>query len=141
MPDTLQYVADRIALMDVMLQYAKGVDERDMDLYRSVFADDAEVVGFGRDTFHGADAWIVYVKKALSQYGATQHMLGPQLATIEADTAHCRTDVQALHYLKDSPTTTLTLWATYVTDMQRIDGRWKIKRHELISRGTRTQSG
>lgn len=36
----LQMVADRIALMDVMLKYAKGVDERDMALYRSVFADD-----------------------------------------------------------------------------------------------------
>jgi len=141
MPDTLQYVADRIALMDVMLQYAKGVDERDLDLYRSVFADDVEVVGFGPDTFFGADAWRVYVEKALSRYGATQHMLGPQLATVDGDTAHCRTDVQALHYMKDEPATTLTLWATYVTDMKRIDGRWKIKRHELISRGTRVQSG
>ena len=36
----LQLVADRIALMDVMLKYAKGVDERDMALHRSVFADD-----------------------------------------------------------------------------------------------------
>ncbi len=43
----LQYVADRIALMDVMLRYAKGVDQRDMALYASVFAEDVEVVGFG----------------------------------------------------------------------------------------------
>lgn len=141
MSDSVQYVADRIALMDVMLNYAKGVDERDLDLYRAQFADDVEVVGFGANAFHGGDEWTAYVKQALSAYGPTQHMLGPQLATVSGDTAHCRTDVQALHYLKDKPDTTLTLWATYVTDMQRIDGKWKIKRHQLVSRGTRVQSG
>ena len=75
------------------------------------------------------DAWTAFVATALEAYGATQHMLGPQLATVEGDSAHCRTDVQALHYLKARADTTLTLWATYETDMQRIDGEWKIKRH------------
>lgn len=140
MTDTAQYVADRIACMDVMCKYAKGVDERDLDLYRSVFADDAEVVGFGPETYRGGDAWTAYVKQALARFGATQHMLGPQLATINGDKAHCRTDVQAHHYMKDDPKTTLTLWATYVTDMQRIQGEWKIKRHQLVSRGTRIQT-
>jgi ketosteroid isomerase-like protein len=139
MADT-QYLADRIALMDVMLKYAKGVDERDLDLYRSLFADDVEVVGFGPKPFHGGAAWTAYVKEALAQFGPTQHMLGPQLATVSGDTAHCRTDVQALHFMKDAPKTTLTLWATYLTDMRRINGEWKITRHELVSRGTRTQS-
>jgi ketosteroid isomerase-like protein len=141
MSNNTQYVADRIELMDVMLKYAKGVDERDMALYRSVFADDVEVVGFGRDVYRGIAAWATFVETALAQYGPTQHMLGPQLATVQGDTAHCRTDVQALHYLKDKPNTTLTLWATYVTDMKRIGGAWKIARHELISRGTRVQAG
>ena len=136
----LQNVADRIALMDVMLKYAKGVDQRDMALYASVFADDVEVLGFGADTYHGRDAWVAYVTEALKAYGPTQHMLGPQLATIDGDTAHCRTDVQALHYLIDKPTTTLTLWATYNTDMKRINGEWKIARHHLESRGTRIQA-
>jgi ketosteroid isomerase-like protein len=140
MSQSLQYVADRIALMDVMLKYAKGVDERDMTLYRSVFADDVEVVGFARNVIHGAAAWMAFVDEALAQYGATQHMLGPQLATVSGDTAHCRTDVQALHYMKDKPNTTLTLWATYETDMKRVAGEWKISRHQLVPRGTRIQS-
>ena len=137
----LQNVADRIALMDVMLKYAKGVDQRDMALYASVFADDVEVVGFGADTYHGRDAWVGYVTQALKAYGPTQHMLGPQLATVDGDTAHCRTDVQALHYLIEKPDTTLTLWATYNTDMKRVGGEWKIARHHLESRGTRIQAG
>ena len=134
-----QWVADRIALQDVMLNYAMGVDERDYEVYRSCFADDVEILDFGPDPIHGADAWLEYVKKALDQYDATQHMLGPQLATVNGDTAHTRTDVQALHYLKEPAGSTFTLWATYETDMQRIDGAWKISKHRLVSRGTRSE--
>ena len=130
---------DRIALQDVMLSYAAGVDERDFDLYRSCFADEVEVVGFGDETVHGAEAWLAYVKNALERFGPTQHMLGPQLATVDGDNAHCRTDVQALHYLKEPEGSTLTLWATYKSDMRRIDGRWRIVRHELVSRGTKVE--
>jgi len=132
---------DRVALMDVMLKYAKGVDQRDLDLYASVFADDVEVVGFGPEVHRGRDTWVSYVKQALSAYGPTQHMLGPQLATVDGDKAHCRTDVQALHFFKDQPEKTLTLWATYNTDMKRVNGEWKIARHELESRGRRIQDG
>lgn len=132
-----QNSADRIACQDVMLKYASGVDDRDMVRYRSCFADDVEVVGFGDSAVHGGDAWTEYVTKALEAYNETQHMLGPQLATIEGDNAHCRTDVQALHYLKDQEGTTLTLWAIYFSDMRRIDGEWRIVRHELVSRGTK----
>ena len=134
-----QLIADRIALQDVLLKYAAGVDERDMDLYRSCFADDLEVLGFGDETVNGADAWVDYVKNALEQYGPTQHMLGPQLATVNGDTAHTRTDLQALHYLKEAPNTTVTLWATYKSDMRRVNGEWKIFRHRLVPRGTRVQ--
>jgi ketosteroid isomerase-like protein len=138
---TDQYVADRIALQDVMSRYAKGVDDYDVALYESCFADDVEVVGFGKETFHGLAAWMAYWRKAMEPFAATQHMLGPQLATIDGDSAKCRTDVQAHHFLKEPEGTTLTLWATYEQDMARVDGEWKITRHSLISRGTRMHPG
>lgn len=75
-----RYVADRIALQDVMLRYAAGVDERDFALYAGCFAEEVEVVGFGPQPFRGREEWVAYVRMALEQYGATQHMLGPQLA-------------------------------------------------------------
>ena len=131
------WAEDRLAVQDVMQRYAAGVDDRDLDLYRSCFADDVEVVGFGDATVNGADNWRDYVDNALQRFGATQHMLSPMLATIDGDNADCRTDVQALHYLKDQEGATLTLWATYVQKMRRIEGEWKIVRHELVSRGTK----
>ena len=80
-------IEDRVELQDVMLRYAAGVDDRDMDLYQSCFAQDCEIVGFGDSIVHGSEAWRAYVEDALSKYGATQHMLGPQLATIDGDVA------------------------------------------------------
>ena len=134
---SIEQVADRIALQDVMANYAAGVDERDMERYRAWFADDVEVVDFGPEPVVGADAWVDYVVGALKQFGPTQHMLSPVYAEIDGDTAECRTDVQAMHYLADAPDSQLTLWATYETRMVRTDAGWKIKRHRLLARGTR----
>ena len=134
-------VADRIAIQDVMSNYAAGVDERDLGRYRRCFADDVVIVGFGEGITEGADQWVSDVIGKLEVFGATQHMLGPVYAEIAGDHADVRTDVQALHYMANDPETTLTLWATYVTEMKRIDGNWKISRHELVRRGTRIQKG
>ena len=127
---------DRFAIQDVMSRYAAGVDDRDQALYRGCFADDVEIVGFGGGTVVGGDAWAESVWEKLEAFGATQHMLGPVYARINGDTANVRTDVQALHYMAADPEKTLTLWATYLTDMAKQDGEWKITRHELVRRGT-----
>jgi hypothetical protein len=137
-----QELADRLELQAVMVRYAAGVDERDHALYRSCFADDVQAVGFGKQGFDGAEAWTAYVWKALDKYSVTQHMLGPSLIEVDGDAAHVRTDLQARHTFepgvhKDESISGFTLWGTYQTDMARIDGRWKITRHELVSRGTR----
>jgi len=131
------YTRDRVELQDVMLNYVAAVDERDMGRYRACFADDVEVVGFGSQTYHGRDVWIDYVWNALRKYSASQHLLGPQFATIEGDEAHTRSTVQALHFLADGGAR-ITLWGTYHTRMRRIDGRWMISRHELVVCGTST---
>ena len=132
---TRDHTRDRIELQDIMLHYAAAVDERDLERYKACFADDVEVVGFDTQTYHGREAWVNYVWSALEKYRATQHLLGPQFATIEGDSAQTRSDVQALHFLADG-SARFTLWATYHTTLHRFDGRWLIRRHELVVRGT-----
>ncbi len=127
---------DRRQLQDVMLSYAAAVDDRDMARYRACFADDVEIVGFGEAIVNGADTWTASVQRQLEAFSATQHLMSPQLATVLGDTASTRTDVQALHVLKDGDGATFTLWATYLTDFVRTGDSWKITRHELVMRGT-----
>ncbi len=133
---TDQLIRDRFALQDVMLNYTSGVDERNFERYRACFADDAEILDFTPKPIVGGDAWLKFVKEALESYSATQHLIGLQRATVNGDTAHARTDVQAQHFMKEPKGATLTLYATYETDFARIAGQWKIKRHRLVPRGT-----
>ena len=130
---------DRFAIQDVMLRYAAGVDERDMDMYQACFAEDVEVVGFSEENIVGDVAWRQHVEGALARFGATQHMLGPVLADIVGDKAACRTDVQAFHCMVEPADATLILWATYLSEMHKIDGVWKITRHELVRRHTKME--
>ncbi len=128
-------VADRIAVQDVMLRYVATVDEKDYAGYKALFTEDVKVVGMGPSEMNGIEVFYPWWKEALDKYDATQHMLSPTYAVIDGDTAKTRTDVQAVHYPNGETEITVTLWATYHTDMRRVDGEWKISRHELVVRG------
>jgi len=115
-------LADRLSVQDVMARYAAGVDERDFDLYASVFADDVAVIGFGPEPIRGRGAWVEHVRQALERYDATQHLLGP---------------VQATHSLAGRDDAVLVLWATYRSELRRGADGWRICRHELVRRAMR----
>jgi hypothetical protein len=132
-------VQDRIELQDLMLNYAAGVDERDRQRYSACFADKVQIVGFGAGNYEDRDSWVNYVWSALEKYSTTQHMLGPVYATVDNGRASARTDVQATHFLVDNAGR-FTLWATYLTDFHRVDGRWLISRHELKVCGMHTEN-
>lgn len=137
MPTDAQFLADRIAIMDVMVKYGTAVDAREMERYRSCFTDDVIVVGYGPEVMEGADTYLAYVITALKNFPGTQHLMGNQVVELNGDIANVRTEVQATHFLKDDPDAIMTLWATYVDDMVRgLDGEWRIKRHELVRRGS-----
>lgn len=124
-------IADRLALQDVMARYARHVDERDFDLFRGLFDEKLQAEGFGPETLQGPDAWIDFVRTALSAFGRTQHMLGPVLAEIDGDHARARTDLQAIHVHLPPKTGLFTVWGTYHTEMSRSPGGWQIVRHRL----------
>ena len=134
---TYDFTLDRIAIQDVMLRYATGVDEKDFTLYRSCFIDDVEVVDFGPQPVHGADNWLYHVENAINKFRSTQHMLCPTYAVIDGDVAETRTDVQALHCPVDEAESNFILWATYKTRMVRSDTGWKIQHHRLVTRSSR----
>lgn len=139
---SVKMIADRQAVQDVMLNYAAAVDERDIERYRACFSEDVEVVGFAENSIVGRDTWVEHVWGELQKYPYTQHLLAPMLAEINGDMARTRSDFQALHGLQQEQQgkpERFILWATYNTTMHRINGEWKIQRHELQVRGTSIQ--
>ena len=58
---TIEDIAGRLAVQEVMLNYAAGVDDRERTRYASCFADELEVVGFGAEILRGKQAWVDFV--------------------------------------------------------------------------------
>ena len=137
-------VNDKLEIIDVMNNYAKGIDTKNYDLFRSIFEKDVEVEIIYDSSFRsgepvsfeGLDDWANYVEKAISEYKSTQHMLGNPLIIFENGIAKARTDLQASHYYKDKENEKTTLWGYYDTHMINKNGSWKIVKHTLTSIGS-----
>ena len=136
----MEELKDKLKIIGVMTKYAAGIDTLNFDLYSSCFADKVELHGFGGNNddgsvriIKGIDAWVSYVKEAISKYSATQHLLGNPLIEISGKLAKVRTDVQARHYLKEPEGAMFCLWAVYESDMVKELRKWKIIKHKLIA--------
>ena len=134
---------DRIKIVENMNKYAIGIDTKNYELFRSIFLDDVEVTviydpnwrGGEEVKFNGKENWVKYVEEAISQYRATQHMLGNPMITFDGEIAIVRTDLQASHYYINDPEAKTTLWGFYETHMVKKEN-WKIIKHTLTSIGS-----
>jgi ketosteroid isomerase-like protein len=124
-------LADRLAVGEVIVRYATSVDARDMARYATCFTPDVVVTGFGKSAHEGLGPYLEYVTGALGRFGRTQHLIGNQEISIDGNTAHMRSYVQATHELAGDAETLVILWAVYDDDLVRTPDGWKIKRHHL----------
>jgi hypothetical protein len=135
----LALVADRLAVSDVVIRYATGVDMRNWELYATCFTDPCE---FDFSSWSGTaaatmtrEAWVAAVRGTLSGFDATQHISSNHVITFHDEDrreATCVSYMQAQHYLADQPVTTCTLGGQYTNTLTRQpDGSWCIRRCEL----------
>src|SRR5262249_41691831 len=96
-------VHDRQAIVDVVVQYATGIDTRDWELYRSCFTDPCEIdfsSWSGRPAaVMPADQWVDMVRARNGGFESTQHMSTNYVVRFESDDqATCVSYVQAQHW-------------------------------------------
>jgi len=73
--------ADRLALRQLVEQYARGADTRDAELYADVFTDDA-VLFTNRGEIRGRTD-LLKVAPRLGRYRATMHLVGNHYVTFD----------------------------------------------------------
>lgn len=112
-------------------EYAYGIDTRDWDLYRSIFADDLTMDFTSyrpsdkvRDL--NADAWVAGLKPLFTGLDATQHSISNPIVDLAADKARCRVYMQAAHFLLDDPEPEFTIGGFYDDSLIRTNTGWKI---------------
>ena len=61
-------VANRLTIQDILTRYAAAIDDRNLQMYRECFAEDAEISGFSGGTIIRADAWTTEVRNKLEAF-------------------------------------------------------------------------
>jgi 3-phenylpropionate/cinnamic acid dioxygenase small subunit len=124
---TTPELADRAAIHDVLLHYARGVDEKDLARVAACFTSDASYEGtLARGRIGDA---LAALGQAMARYESTLHLLGSPLIEIAGDQARSEVYAVAYHQLRDGGQ--LTTAVMYQDDLVRRGERWLI-RHRTV---------
>ena len=125
---SIEHLLEREAVIQVLSRYARGIDRREAELYRSCLADpiDVEAGQYGGKGMR-ADAWVAQAFEIANGYTTTQHIItnhevefpdGP-----DGNEARCLAYLQAQHWREDE---SQLLGGRYDHRLRREDGQWRI---------------
>lgn len=123
----------RAEVIDTQHRYAFGIDTRNWELYRSVFAD---VVHFDFTSWYGgepseiaADDWVRRVIARQSGFDGTQHQMSNHRVVLDGGQADCTTYIVARHYLRvDGEHHVQAIGGYYSNRLLDLGDRWVIDR-------------
>ena len=127
---------DKLMIAETIYLYATGIDTKDFDLYRSIFADHVEI---DFSSYEGSsvnepdlltgDQWVNRIKP-FSPDAATQHSMTNPVIALDGDFASCRMYMQAHHVFEpDEEDSWFTIGGYYDDKLVRDDqspSGWKL---------------
>jgi len=131
---TVDRLVDRAAICDLFSQFAAGTDVQDWELVAECFSPDA-VIDLSRPAWDGTrdEVWVGFddvmanLKRGLARHFVGHHMVTNHRCMIDGDRA------RAVAYLRSShvddpaqPTNHEDQGAWYLSELTRLDSRWKI---------------
>jgi hypothetical protein len=139
--DTLQVLADKQAIYEVVLRYCRGIDRLDMALVRSAYHPD----GIDNHTgFSGPiDGFIAWVEPAVRNFSGTLHTVANHMVELNGDVAVCESYGTAAHWGEpaDEPRRNFTTGFRYVDHMTRRGGAWAIQERWAVREWTKSDVG
>ena len=135
--------SDRLDIIDVINKYAHAVDEKNYVLFKSLFVKDVETKFvfdpsfFGGETIviKGIDDYMEYIKASGSLFRSSQHLIGNLLISESGNSVKVKSNLNSRGYYKDDINRSVSLWGYYETYLKKINGQWKIIRHDFYSLG------
>ena len=120
--------ADRLAILDLLARYTRGVDRCDLDVLAAVWAPGA-MVDYGA----GATDAVVWSKGLIAalrgHFLRTQHMLGQSIIDLDGDTATAETYCRAYHEQAGAQgPTEMVVGGRYLDELVRTPDGWRIAR-------------
>jgi hypothetical protein len=138
----LTEIADRMAIHDLIVKYAKGRDTTDPALYREIFAEDATIGPPGKAFSRNLDEILAKVANDIIRFnpakepGATsyaimRHEVSNVLITLSGDSACSEYYVDTLAYNLAKKRPEIIGTARNEDEYRHVDGRWWITRSTL----------
>lgn len=128
---SVETLADRAAVCDLVKVYAFGIDSRDEAVVRSVFAPDAPMRGSLGEA--PASEYIPQLLTGVASYEATMHNITNQYARVDGDEAEVWSYAVAIHLgAPDSDQADLTMGVQYRDRCSRTDAGWIISARETV---------
>lgn len=136
---TLEEIADRLAIRELVDAYAHCADRRDVEGQMSLFTADTEFLVFmdsrnavPTQEIRGRDG-LRPVFENLSTYEATTHFNGQSTVTWEQGSATGVSYCLAHHVKRDGPTRSLMIASIrYLDHFVKTDGRWYFQQRKLM---------
>jgi hypothetical protein len=133
---TLEELAARTEIHDVLLRYCRGLDRVDMSMVRGAFHKDAYI--HFPESLHvgGVEGFFDFLAAEMPRFERTMHNLGNSLIEFDGpDTAYVETYLNADHQGSERhhwKNETVKLWARYFDRFERRDGVWLIAERRLM---------
>jgi hypothetical protein len=133
--EKVQTLMDRAAICEVMQRYGMSIDTRDWTALRSCFADEMEIDASESRSGRGAapyntsgDRWLEQIRRIVTKFAVTQHMISPYRIEVEGDRAVCLAYLQARHFPPDcaDPNAVWVIGGYYTNRMVRTPQGWRI---------------
>lgn len=119
---------DRLAIMDRLCRYARGIDRCDLATLLDVFWPDA-VADFGQGPVPASD-WAQAMIPALAGMLRTQHLLGNMIIDIAGDRAEAETYCRAWHETADGMV--MEVGGRYLDTLEQRGGEWRIASRRYV---------
>ncbi len=129
----LAELEDKLAITDLLYQYATGLDSRDWDLLRECFTEDgvADFLEFG-GVNEGQDAIVELCSGVLSGLDSSQHLIGNPRVTVDGDRAEAVCYFQAQHvFVSPAGGSTYLVGGRYEDRLRRCADGWRIEHRTL----------
>lgn len=129
----LDALLDRLAVLEVVANFCRKVDEYDIDGLADVFTPDCFTdYGPARGgPVAGREAVLARIGSGQAEFRRTQHQLGQSAVGIECDEADATTYVTATH--EDWKGEVSRMHLRYVDRLCRTDSGWRIARRDVIA--------
>lgn len=140
----LEEAADRVAIHDLMMRYARAHDTTNASVYADIFAADAQVMtGNGIVVQDGLDAILAGVEsdrarfnpeadEATETYGAMRHLITNTTIDLYGETATGVSYVQTMVFDDVALRPAIMSVGRYEDEFVKRDGRWLIAKRKII---------